>query len=363
MSNQVQMVVLKPRQRMTVNLGATGWPTYRSIKLVKAAKIEHIELCGITRINTIILNAGGRKVDIKVEDGWLHKHEPRVGGYIVVYEDGYASYSPAEPFESGYIKIDTQTAEPDRSNHAMLRREVQALANLLLGRTTSRALPSPQEVGRLLLNAIAMYGEPEPQTGTSGRVTALNQQEIMQKSGFEPNDKLAFDSLVSAMLAGVDPFSTVTVAPAPNVENEFYNWAVSHKLTHEGKPNIETIMQAFDEMVMQVDELTTHNNLFAGRNMTHGEVSVLTERARQVAVEGYTAAKDDGYTGSELVKAAACYLLESDSYPNAGQPPELWPWPAVAWKPKNYRHDLVRALALGLAELDRIDRQQNGKES
>ena len=30
------------------------------------------------------------------------KHKPEVGGYYVVYADGYKSYSPAAAFESGY---------------------------------------------------------------------------------------------------------------------------------------------------------------------------------------------------------------------------------------------------------------------
>jgi hypothetical protein len=31
---------------------------------------------------------------------------PSVGGYYVVYDDGYKSYSPSEAFEGGYTKID-----------------------------------------------------------------------------------------------------------------------------------------------------------------------------------------------------------------------------------------------------------------
>jgi hypothetical protein len=32
------------------------------------------------------------------------KHNPKVGGYYVVYKDGYKSYSPADAFEEGYTK-------------------------------------------------------------------------------------------------------------------------------------------------------------------------------------------------------------------------------------------------------------------
>ena len=33
------------------------------------------------------------------------KHQPTVGGYYVVYKDGYKSFSPADAFESGYTRV------------------------------------------------------------------------------------------------------------------------------------------------------------------------------------------------------------------------------------------------------------------
>lgn len=38
-------------------------------------------------------------------DEYFAKHKPQAGGYYVVYEDGYKSYSPAPAFESGYTLI------------------------------------------------------------------------------------------------------------------------------------------------------------------------------------------------------------------------------------------------------------------
>ena len=43
---------------------------------------------------------------IKLDANWVRKHEPEAGGYYVVYEDGYASFSPAKAFEAGYTLID-----------------------------------------------------------------------------------------------------------------------------------------------------------------------------------------------------------------------------------------------------------------
>lgn len=39
-----------------------------------------------------------------VDAAYLRKHKPEVGGYYVVYADGYKSYSPAKAFEEGYTR-------------------------------------------------------------------------------------------------------------------------------------------------------------------------------------------------------------------------------------------------------------------
>lgn len=36
---------------------------------------------------------------------YVVKHKPEPGGYYVVYDDGYKSFSPAKAFEEGYAKI------------------------------------------------------------------------------------------------------------------------------------------------------------------------------------------------------------------------------------------------------------------
>ena len=46
---------------------------------------------------------GYEKVPMSPE--YVAKHKPEVGGYYVVYEDGYKSFSPASAFESGYTPL------------------------------------------------------------------------------------------------------------------------------------------------------------------------------------------------------------------------------------------------------------------
>ncbi|WGS47134.1 hypothetical protein LFL97_33960 [Burkholderia sp. JSH-S8] len=80
---------------------------------------------------------------------------------------------------------------------------------------------------------------------------------------------------------------------------------------------------------------------------------VLAERRRQVDVEGWTPEHDDEYTNNELARASACY-----AYPELTAVDGLraWPWPGQWWKPSAPRRNLVKAVALGIAEIERLDR-------
>jgi hypothetical protein len=86
---------------------------------------------------------------------------------------------------------------------------------------------------------------------------------------------------------------------------------------------------------------------------------IAAERARQISVEGWTPDHDDAHNRGELARAAACYAL-SASLRDAARAskwwPSLWPWSQSWWKPTNRRRDLVKAGALLLAEIERLDR-------
>ncbi len=88
--------------------------------------------------------------------------------------------------------------------------------------------------------------------------------------------------------------------------------------------------------------------------MSRGEIDVLAERQRQIYVEGFDEAHDEQWDGDELVHAAICYAEPNREI--TGEPLHFWPWVWQWWKPKDRRRDLVRAAALIIAEIDRIDR-------
>lgn len=90
---------------------------------------------------------------------------------------------------------------------------------------------------------------------------------------------------------------------------------------------------------------------------------VLAERRRQAEAEGWTPAHDDEHDNQELTLAAVCYAFcsarpQPEWMPYGGQkkPPPWWPWGAGWWRPKSPRRDLIKACALILAEIERLDR-------
>jgi len=94
---------------------------------------------------------------------------------------------------------------------------------------------------------------------------------------------------------------------------------------------------------------------------------VIDERQRQIVGEEFDAAHDDAHANGEIARAAACYaspVRVFKAVEAVGRAHEsyvvyrdLWPWADKWWKPKlDRRSNLVKAGALILAEIDRIDR-------
>lgn len=91
---------------------------------------------------------------------------------------------------------------------------------------------------------------------------------------------------------------------------------------------------------------------------------VLAERERQISQEGWTPEHDDAHAVGELASAAACYAIPKDTLMQRAMIAHttkmivdwLWPWDVAWWKPGSRRRDLVKAGALILAEIERLDR-------
>jgi len=98
-------------------------------------------------------------------------------------------------------------------------------------------------------------------------------------------------------------------------------------------------------------------------------IDVMNERDRQWNEEGFSPERDDFHVDGELAKAGASYAIVASlsderrhsvsghfSIQNNEVLRNLWPWPATCWKPTDRRRDLVKAGALILADIERLDR-------
>ena len=103
---------------------------------------------------------------------------------------------------------------------------------------------------------------------------------------------------------------------------------------------------------------------------------IASERRRQIEDEGFGPEHDDAHGMGEMAKAAAAYAYHTTAEraaafapapygtPYHERPPlelafpprSLWPWDVSCWKPTDRRRDLVKAGALILAEIERLDR-------
>ncbi len=87
---------------------------------------------------------------------------------------------------------------------------------------------------------------------------------------------------------------------------------------------------------------------------------VLHERCRQLADEGHGPEWDDTYTSGQLINAAIAYCDASAGAISGEDMADVgllyWPWKPATFKPRGPRSNLVRAAALIVAEIERLDR-------
>lgn len=130
--------------------------------------------------------------------------------------------------------------------------------------------------------------------------------------------------------------------------------------------SLQSGMAEIDKMLADLDKSAEPAPTFATRDagaarpgeryayqMSQGAVDVIAERREQVTREGWTPDHDDLHKDGALADAARAYLM---SNLDPEEPPYMWPWPLQWWKPTTIRRNLVKAAALIIAEIDRLDR-------
>jgi hypothetical protein len=110
---------------------------------------------------------------------------------------------------------------------------------------------------------------------------------------------------------------------------------------------------------------------------------IAAERRRQVEAEGWSPEHDDRHRHGEIAAAASAYAnpvgerqapvyvaqgvrsASDDSFRLAGyrKVPAAWPWDGDWWKPGATRRNLIKAAALIVAEIERLDRAEMRKSA
>lgn len=81
---------------------------WRSHKIVRAGKLMPVQILADEGEGTSILSVedvNGAMCKVIVPDNFFARGTPAPGDYIVIYDDGYKSWSPAKAFEEGYTRI------------------------------------------------------------------------------------------------------------------------------------------------------------------------------------------------------------------------------------------------------------------
>ncbi|BCP56230.1 hypothetical protein K32_48470 [Kaistia sp. 32K] len=202
------------------------------------------------------------------------------------------------------------------------------------------------------------------------RIVAARDAAIEEWSGTAVQNGMEVDRLRALMAAG----ALVPRELLDDAEKHLTDWLDLHDCECEGghicgRGHVRATRDRIHAL-LAAPAVAGHQHASAARD-------VLIERQRQVAAEGWSPEHDDEHDGGELAAAGAAYALHAADHLNpysqgdgGDEAPNCWPWhDAVAgrgegpeatkpawWKPGTPRRDLIKAAALILAEIERMDR-------
>lgn len=126
---------------------------------------------------------------------------------------------------------------------------------------------------------------------------------------------------------------------------------------HRWSTDLDDVHSSAESLLALINDQAPAQDAQAGQ-VPQAWLDVQAERRRQVEAEGYHGFRDSHYINYELSKAARAYIEVSWHALSGGLPckqPECWPWMA-GFKWSDGRTMLVKAAALTLAEIERLDR-------
>lgn len=80
---------------------------WKSHKIVKAGRLfqRSDDDPSLSEVTLTVEDVNGAPCKVCVPRNFFARGAPTRGDYIVIYEDGYKSWSPAKAFEEGYTRV------------------------------------------------------------------------------------------------------------------------------------------------------------------------------------------------------------------------------------------------------------------
>lgn len=184
---------------------------------------------------------------------------------------------------------------------------------------------------------------------TLGGIPRLIQDVLFDFMGGKLNVGQAKKKIITAISYSESYHLPQTRIRAPISELQFA-LADAYGLPSAANQKQARVIEAIDAVKAEINSfLAAHS----GKNSDAiGEV--IAERERQISREGWTAEHDAMHPVGQLARAGAGYA--KFAFANRHAPPVNWPWDEKWWKPKSPRRNLIRAAALIIAEIERMDR-------
>ena len=162
---------------------------------------------------------------------------------------------------------------------------------------------------------------------------------------------------VSLLLKHIDRYGLSAGGMPAEITEPMLAWIVDQVFdgVHDDEKLIRNIYR-----LIAADHVAFSETEYA-KNAPASLQSVLAERIRQIQFHCFYPEQDDEYVNGDLALAGACYAIEAAKQATETEDamrlvPEAWPWMAASWRPHDQRRNLVKAGALILAEIDRLDR-------
>ncbi|HAJ6009944.1 TPA: ead/Ea22-like family protein [Escherichia coli] len=162
----------------------------------------------------------------------------------------------------------------------------------------------------------------------------------------------AGDALIHREVVGYLPICRIEGAHPESGFDEDFQMEQQANAEFIAAANPATVLALLDEREADKKRIAE----LEARAFNPAILDVIAERQRQQSVEGWMPEHDDEHCNGELAMAAVCYINETGTVNRNGGKPWGWPWDASWWKPNARRRNLVKAGALILAEIERIDR-------